>query len=67
MREVAKLILNQKEINKALFVSVAIVKTIIGYLQEINTNVNPVNSEPPYAAEHYCISLSYLTTIGILE
>ena len=67
MRQVAKLILKQKEINKALFVNVVKVKSIIGYPQGINTNVKPVNSELPYVVGHCYISHNYLTTIGILE
>ncbi len=67
MKQAAKLTLKQKEIDKELFVSVANLKSIIGYPQEVNTNVNPVSLERLYVVEHYYINLSYPTTIGILE
>ena len=67
MKQVAKLILNQKEIDKELFVSAVNVKSITGSPQEINTNGKAVSLERPYVAEHCFINPNYHTTIGILE
>ena len=65
MRQAVKPILNQKGTNKGLFVNAAKAKSIIGYPQGINTNVNPVNSGIPYGVRYYCIGPSCYTTIGV--
>ena len=67
MNRAVKLTLKQKEIDKVLFVSVANLKNIIGFTLEVNTSVNPASLEPLCVVVLYCMGLSYLTTIGILE
>ena len=67
MRQVVNPILKQKGTGKALFASVAKVKNIIGYQQEINISVKLVNSEQLYVVGHCYINPNYPTTIGILE
>ena len=63
MRQVVKPILNQKGINKVLFVNAARAKNIIGYPQGTNTNVNPVNPGLSYIAEYCYISPNHLAFI----
>jgi hypothetical protein len=67
MRQVAKPISEQNGINKALSVSVAKAKSIIGYPQEANTNAKLVNSGPPCAVAPCCTNPNCPTIIGILE
>ena len=62
MRQAAKPILNQKETNRALFVNVASAKSIIGYLQEVNTSPKHVSLEPPCVVAPYYMVPNYLIT-----
>jgi len=62
MRRVARLILNQKETNKGLFVNDANIKNIIGYQPENNINVSNVNLELLCEVAPYYTALSYLIT-----
>ena len=66
MGQVVKPILNQKGINKVLFVNAARAKSIIGCPQGTNTSVDPVNPGLPYVAVRCYISTNYLIIIGIL-
>jgi len=67
MKQVVRLILNQKEKNKVLFVKDVRVKNIIGYQPEININVRNVNLGLLCEVALYYIVLSYPTITGILE
>ena len=67
MNQVARLILNQKEIDKGYYANDADIKIIIGSRPETNINVRNASSEPPFAVVLYCMVLNYLTITGILE
>ena len=67
MRQVAKPIPKQNGTDKALSVSVAKARGIIGYPQEADTNARPASSGPPCEVAPYCTNPNCPTTIGVLE